>query len=61
MPSNTEQVCVIDTEKGPLIVTTDAGAARVRLAVSRGTKPLVYVTYARTDERDADGRPIYRE
>ncbi len=51
----------MDKTHGPLIVRTAADAPTVRLAL-RGEKTwLEYVTFARTDERDADGRPIYRE
>ena len=65
-----EEVCAIDEEKGPLIVMVAIGAPQVRLALRRRRKlltraptwdsELLYVTYNRTTERDAQGRPIYR-
>jgi hypothetical protein len=41
-------------------VRTTNGAATVRLALMRDDNRLVYVTYARTNERDEHGRTIYR-
>jgi hypothetical protein len=62
-----EEVCAMDDEKGPLVVSPRKGAPTVRLALMKRLgmpgefdQQLVYVTYARTDERDSQGRPIYR-
>lgn len=55
-----EEVCAMDDQKGPLVVKTDAGAPTVRLALQRGDNKVVYATYTRTEERDVEGRPIYR-
>jgi hypothetical protein len=54
-----EEVCAMDETKGPLIVRAKRGAPAVRLAIRRHDQ-LVYVTYARTEERDPHNRPIYR-
>jgi hypothetical protein len=58
--NETEEVCAMDEEKGPLIVRPARGALTVRLALFRRDGRMVYATYTRTDERDAAERPIYR-
>lgn len=60
MDETTEEVVALDWEKGPLIVRPMKLAPRVCLALRRGTQ-LVYATYERTTDRDAEGRAIYRE
>lgn len=59
--AGSEEVCVMDASRGPLIVRPQKGAPTVRLALrALRSNQLVYVTYDRTDEHDAEGRPIYR-
>lgn len=54
-----EQVCAIDDAKGPLVVTVRENTPVITLVLLKDGR-FVNVTYARTDERDAEGRPIYR-